>query len=101
MHDSQMMEHEDPRDTVLKDLMDKMRALEGSKIHPKAVEVSVSAMKPEGMPEGMEMQHEAEDHAMDHSSMPMDGDKMGDKEDEDEMSPEDMQMLEHMFGDGH
>ena len=71
----------DPKLAVLEELMEKMKELDGDKIRPKAVGVSVSSEKPEL-------------EAIEHGAGGMHAEPDG-----DELSPEDMAILDSLFGD--
>jgi hypothetical protein len=81
---------------VLEELMEKMRDLEGSKMRPKAVEVAVSSSKPMG--EEGEPELEAKD-LMTGKPDGMSAERGDADADGDELSPEDIAVLEQLFGD--
>ena len=106
------MQSSDVKIEVLQDLIDQMKRMEGAKMRPKAVEVSMTSMKPEGMEpgEGTPMEE-----AMDQKEGEMPGAMQGKSDgirgevdqggggmhsepDGDEMSPDEVAMLEKILG---
>lgn len=97
---------------VLQDLMDKMRELDGDRIKPKGVEIEVSSMKPEielaghehagSKPEIEEILGDSPDadEAL-KGAEPVDAGpgfgKAGSDDDGDELSPEDIELLEKLL----
>jgi len=111
-----MLDHDSAKIAVLEDLMEKMRDMDGGRINPKSVEVKVESVKPsdglvlEGEPESAdghlgEEGHEPSEmeippHGLDlHGAqpglMPKEG---GGEPDGDELSPEDLAILDQLFG---
>lgn len=92
-----MADHTDLKLSVLKDLMDHMRDMDGGKLKPKAVEVSVSS-KPE-----LAIDHlggEPTDAPTLEGHSDETAPEMGhDEPDGDDLSPEDLEILGHLFGD--
>jgi hypothetical protein len=93
MHDSN-----DVKVEVLQDLIDHMKRLEGGKMRPKEVELSVSSMKPEpgeGSPEEEKQDLAEGDHGMSDSEV---AEGLGEKSDGD-LTPEEASILEELLGD--
>jgi hypothetical protein len=92
------MDEFEMKSKVLQDLINEMKNSDGMRLKPKAVEVSVSSVKP-----GLELDKESHEgdegqedlHPDDKESL-MSGDHQ--EPDGDELSPEDMSMLEHLLG---
>lgn len=106
------MNHDEIRQQVLQELMEKMREMEGEKLRPKVMEASVTAVKPgmeEGSPEEEKMESPEAEHAEEDMGVgdskimadmnPGDGEGMP-RKDEEDMSDDDMGVLERMFGHG-
>jgi len=112
-----MLDHDSAKIAVLEDLMEKMRDMDGGRMNPKAVEVKVESVKPsdglvlEGEPEGAdghlgEEGHEPSEmeippHGLDaHGAQPGLMPEGGEHEepDGDELSSEDLAILDQLFG---
>lgn len=86
------MNHDEAKINCLEELIEEMRSMDGDKLKPKAVEIEMTTMKPK-----------SEDETMGESPMVALGKTddivgHGESSDGDELSPEDMAILDHMYG---